>query len=316
MINKRVMVGMFIAFSVIMAACGKKEDKALVDDETIELAPLKEETVAPAVESQVPDSDPNAVGNIVYYPNSNEYLGALAGSNTLTLYFEKDGVTSGTGRVTVYDEADYSMLSYVDVSDTSSCKMAPIDNNGVQLSGWSSGTQATLYFSKPFIADHRYFVLMDAGCFHFNEFESKAITNPSLMTITAKPYGIASDIRDKYNFGDTATLSVITGGDCKRVLIQDYDTEAVLPSQTMLTSPGDLYLTFMRDGRTSFKVSFYDDSTELDSITYTVDISGTAADVAHDGASAINDGNNAGGTGSDTSVSSTSSSSGGIETLN
>lgn len=312
MINKRVMVGMFIAFSVIMAACGKKEDKALVDDEAIELAPLKEETVAPAVESQVPDSDPNAVGNIVYYPNSNEYLGALAGSNTLTLYFEKDGVTSGTGRVTVYDEADYSMLSYVDVSDSSSCKMAPIDNNGVQLSGWDSGTQATLYFSKPFIADHRYFVLMDAGCFHYNEFESKAITNPSLMTITAKPYGIASDMRDKYNFGDTATLSVITGGDCKRVLIQDYDTDAVLPSQTMLTTSGDVFLTFMKAGKCNFRICFYDNSSELDSITYTVDVASTAADVAHDGASAINDGGNT----SDTSVSSTSSSSGGIETLN
>lgn len=267
---------------VCCTACGKKEQEQKVDTTDIELAPLEEKAVSPAVESQAPESDPNAVGNIVYFPNSNEFLGALAGSNALTLYFEKSGVTSGTGRITVYDEEDYSMLSYVDVSDTSSCRMSPIDNNGVQLSGWEDGTQATLYFSKPFVAGRNYFVLMDAGCFRYDSFESLAITNPSLMTIHTKEYGVSSDIRDRYNFGDTATLSVMVGGDCKRVLVQDYDSEAILPSQTMMTSNGDIYFTFAKDGTYSFKVSFYDDSVEIDSVTYSVTVSPTATDVSHD----------------------------------
>lgn len=268
---------------LMLSGCGKKEE-APAEEQPVELAPLKEDVVSPAVESQAPTSDPNAVGNIVYYPNNNEYLGALAGSNTLTIYFEKSGVMSNTGRISVYDEVDYSLLSYVDVSDSSSCKMSTIDNNGMQLSGWEDGTMATLYLSKPFVEGHKYFVLMDAGCFTCGDFESKAITNPSLMTIVTKEYGIASDVRDKYNFGDTATLSVLTGGDCKRILVQDYDSEAVLPSQTMLSSSGDIYFTFTKEGKWSFKISFYDDSTELDSVTYTVDVAPTAAAVEHDNA--------------------------------
>lgn len=281
--KKRVVaVLLSVMVAAVLVSCGKKEEEEHVDTSEMELAPLEEKAVSPAVESQAPESDPNAVGNMVYYPNSNEYLGALAGSNTLSLYFEKSGVTSGTGRITIYDESDYSMLSYVDVSDTSACRMAPIDNNGVQLSGWENGTQATLYFSKPFEAGKNYFVLMDAGCFKYESFESLAITNPSLMTIHTKEYGIASDIRDRYNFGDTATLSLIVGGACKRVLIQDYDSAAVLPSQTMLTSSGDVYFTFTKDGTYSFKVSFYDESLEIDSVTYSVTVSPTAADVSHD----------------------------------
>lgn len=295
----------------LCVSCGKKQEQK-VEVEDVPLAPMEEKAVSPAVESQAPESDPNAVGNIVYFPNSNEFLGALAGSNALTLYFEKSGVSSGSGRITVYDEEDYSMLSYVDVSDTSSCKMSPIDNNGVQLSGWEDGTQATLYFSKPFVAGRNYFVLMDPGCFKYDSFESLAITNPSLMTIHTKDYGVASDLRDRYNFGDTATLSVLIGGDCKRVLVQDYDTDAILPSQTMMTASGDIYFTFTKDGTYSFKVSFYDDSVEIDSITYNVTVSPTATDVSHDLGSA--DVESSGGTGGGTTVNDTSSDE--IETLN
>ena len=280
--NRYLFAAAVLGLGIIISSCGKKEAEVPLEDSAIELAPLVEEAVSPAQESQAPQSDPNAVGNIVYYPNSNEYLGALAGSNALTLYFEKEGVKSGTGRVTVYDEEDYSMLSFVDVSDSSSCRMSGMDNNGIQLSGWENGTQATLYFNKPFEAGHSYFVLMDAGCFTLNGIESLAITNPSLMTIKTKPYGVQSDIRDRYNFGDTATLSLMVGGDCKRVLIQDYDADAVLPSQTMLTSSGDVYFTFTKEGTWSFKVSFYDDSIEIDSITYEITVAPTAAEVSHD----------------------------------
>ena len=64
--------------------------------------------------------------------------------------------------------------------------------------------------------------------------------------------------------------------------MQDYDSEAILPSQTMMTSNGDIYFTFAKDGTYSFKVSFYDDSVEIDSITYSVTVSPTATDVSHD----------------------------------
>lgn len=288
----RIRKFMIVATALILAfctvSCGKKE----AEDDVIEipeeqLAPLEEKVTSPALESQVPASDPNSVGNMVYYPNSNEFLGALAGSNTLTLYFEKGGISSGKGRVTIYNDDDYSTLSYVDVDNPDSCRMEPIDNNGVQLSGWEGGTQATLFFPTSFQAGRKYFVLMDAGCFRSGDIESKAVVNPSLMTIVTKPYGIASDVKDKYNFGDTAILSVLVGGDCRRVLVQDYDSSAVLPSQTMMTSSGEIYFTFMKEGTWSFKVSFYDDANEIDSVTYTVDVAGTAGEVKHDSASQI-----------------------------
>ena len=287
--NKCVAVVSVLLMALAVASCGKKEEEAVEIPEE-QLAPLEEKVTSPAEEAQVPASDPNSVGNMVYYPNSNEFLGALAGSNTLTLYFEREGVTTGSGRISIYNDGDYSLLAYVDVSDSSSCRMEPIDNNGVQLSGWEKGTQATLFFPKPFQAGGKYFVMMDAGCFKYNDFESKAITNPSLMTIVAKPYGIASDVKDKYNFGDTAILSLLVGGDCQRVLIQDYDSSAVLPSQTMMTSSGEVYFTFMKEGTWSFKVSFYDDANEIDSVTYTVDVAPTAGEVKHDNASQVVDG--------------------------
>ena len=248
-------------------------------EEQATLPPLEPLSVDPAEEEIVSaTSAPDSIGFVTYFPSTGG-MGALAGTNEFTLYFEKPDIKIGLGKVELYNAATNALVDSIEVSEENKCVLSPLDSNGQMLTDWVEGTKAELYFNTFFEPGESYYVLMDKGCFMNGEIASKGIDNASYMKFDVKPYGINGIFRDIYNFGDTINLDVLLGGEAVRAAVLDYDASMMNIPQNVFTAQGtnSFMLTFQSAGKASFRLAFFDNKgAEIDSVTFSADVMGTA----------------------------------------
>lgn len=268
----------------LLTSCGAPADSAVdalaSQPSANELAPLEEQHIDPPSEEVVSSqAEADSIGFIAFYPSS-DGMGALAGTNQFTIYFQKPDVKAGIGAVELYDASSQQMIDSIDVTDADKCVISPIDSNGMALTDWVEGTKAELYFNTYFRPGASYYILLDKGCFMAGEIASKGIDNASYMKFDTKEYGINGIFRDIYNFGDTASMDVILGGEAVRAAILDYDSNVVNIPQNVFTALGTnpFMVTFQSAGHAAFRIAYYDAAgVEIDSVTFNADVLGTAS---------------------------------------
>lgn len=270
---------------VILPSCGlgnaPKGDVPIAQSVSeADLAPLEEATSIEAPSEEIVSSQASAdsLGFIAYYPQKGT-MGALSGTNQFTIYFQRPDVKAGLGAIELYDATNQQLVDTIEVMDESKCVISPIDESGMALTDWVEGTKAEIYFNKFFTPGASYYVLMDKGCFMAGEIASKGIDNASYMQFDVNEYGINGIFRDIYNFGDTANMDVVLGGDAVRAAILDYDGNVVNIPQSVFTAMGTnpFTVTFQSAGHATFRIAYYNAAgTEIDSITFNAEVLGTA----------------------------------------
>lgn len=262
--------------SLSLSACGKKNEEKAAGDEIV-LQPTTE-VVTPASEVVPESSDGNSVGLMAFYPNNNENMFALAGTNCFTVYFENKRVKVGSGKIGIYEATSNSVYATVNAEDTNSYVVSDIDMIGTALTGWGEGTKVDIYFSKIFLPGESYYVLIDEGFFTLGSIKSAAVTNSSLITFEAKQYGVdltGVSLTKTYNVNDAISFQVLVdGNDATMYALKEYDAAFIEATPINGTTDTPLSLKFLQAGTPSITVAFYNSGKVVDSITFTFDVVG------------------------------------------
>ncbi|AOZ97847.1 hypothetical protein [Butyrivibrio hungatei] len=257
------------AMVLSLTACGKKNttDNANAD---MSLAPLVE--TLPQLTEASPEVESNSVGLMAFYPNSNENMYALAGTNAVTFYFENKGIQLGDGKIGVYEAETNNIYSTVDVADTSSFVIDEMDSVGTSLTGWESGTKIDVYFSKIFETGKSYYVLMDEGVFSLGSVSSAPVTNASLITFSVKNYGVditGVNLKKTYKVGDTVALNVLVDSEgASMYALKEYDQTFITATPDSATTSSAVSLTFEKPGTPSVTIAFFKGGKQVDSVTF------------------------------------------------
>ncbi len=152
------------------------------------------------------------------YPSGYDETGCLYGTNTITFYFENEGVVGGDGYVYTYESPSGAAFSSVSTS-SSNISVSPMDEAGTLYTGWEKGSKVDVCFSETFESGKNYYVLLDPGAFRLNEHLSKSITNASLITFRVKDYGFEPFSTEISN-GETFSADVKLGGEATGALCE------------------------------------------------------------------------------------------------
>lgn len=266
---------LLLALSVsVFAGCGKKEPEETQPEVVLE--PLTEK-VTPATEV-VPESEPNSVGLMAFYPNNNENMYALAGTNTFTVYFQNKRVKVGTGKLGIYDADSNAIYTSVNAEDLNCFEIGTMDAVGKSLTGWEDGTKIDIFFSKVFLPGMNYYVLIDEGFFTLGSIKSGAVTNASLITFNAKQYGvdlIGTYMNRVFDVGDEVSFDVLVDGQgATMYAVKEYDQSFIEASPINGSTDTTLKLKFLQPGTPSIKVAFFNSGKVVDSITFIFDVAG------------------------------------------
>lgn len=275
----------FLSFSLIMilvavsiVGCGKKKEEQK-EMEITTLQPMTE--VLPQATEVAPEPEDNSVGLMAFYPNNNEAMFALAGTNTFTVYFQNKRVKVGTGKIGIYDSSSNAIYSSVDASDTERFEVGAMDEIGTALTGWEDGTKIDIYFDKIFLTGASYYVLMDEGFFTLGAINSGAVTNSSLITFSVKEYGVdmsGVNLSNTYKVGDVISFTALVDGtDATMYALKEYDTAFIEATPINGTTDTNVALKFLQAGSPSITVSFYKAGKAVDSITFTFNVVDDAA---------------------------------------
>ncbi len=278
----------FLLLSVCIVGCGKKEQSDSAATE-ISLEPLKEAKLTSPTEVAAEGSE-NSVGLMAFYPNNNENMYALAGTNTFTVYFESRDVKVGTGKIGIYDKATNVLYTSRDAGDRQSIEIGTMDEIGTALTGWTSGTKIDIYFDKVFVPDTSYYVLIDGGFFTLGTVLSGAVTNASLITFGTKPYGVDAtriNFNNTYSVGDSVALDILCDGQQATMFaLKEYDTAFLNVAPVNGTESTTSLIHFLQGGTPSITVAFYNSGHEVDSVSFTFNVTGGSendTDIAADG---------------------------------
>lgn len=220
------------------AGCGKKTEEPV--QEQIELAPLEEKKLDASEEMTIAKTAPNSVGNMMVYPSGYDDTGCLYGTNTLTFYFENEGVMPGGGLIYVYESPSGANVSSVSTSSAGNVTVSSMDEGGKEYTGWDSGTKIDVAFSEGFEMGKNYFVLLDPGCFKMGENLSKAVSNASLITFRVKDYGFDFDETELSEGESAFPMQIYIGGEADHATVSvSAVSEAAASSSFMDLSADD-----------------------------------------------------------------------------
>lgn len=275
--KKLVTVSLILILVLAVMSCGQKTTTNDSASSDMSLAPLTEVKLENATEVTPEDSNANnSIGLMAFYPNDNENMYALAGTNTMTFYFESKRVNLGTGKIGIYEQASNAIYATRNAEDKDFFDIATMDEIGTALTGWEEGTKIDVYFDKVFLPGTSYFVLIDEGFFTLGTIKSGAVTNASLIKFSVKQYGIdvsTLDLNRNYNVDDIIALNVLCdGANASMFAFKEYDTAFLEVSPLNGTEDTTASIRFLQEGQPSFTVAFYNSGHEIDSISFTFNV--------------------------------------------
>ena len=272
------MILILTLLSMCLYGCGKKSEPKEKGDE-ITLQPVTE-VVTPASEVVPEASDGNSVGLMAFYPNADQNMFALAGTNCFSVYFENKRIKVGSGKIGIYDANSNSIYTTVNAENTDSYVVSDMDMVGTALTGWGEGTKVDIYFDKVFLPGSSYYVLIDEGFFTLGSIKSAAVTNSSLITFEAKQYGVdltGVSLTRSYQVNDAISFRALVDGNAATMYaLKEYDQTFIEASPINGTTDTTLSLKFLKAGTPSITVAFYNSGKVVDSITFTFQVDGPA----------------------------------------
>lgn len=204
------------------------------------------------------------------------YQRADAGTNKLTISFQRTDILPGSGTLTLYNAADSSVVETISMADTSKVGMEAISSEELAELGWEGGTKVVVYLSSPLAQSSSYFVTLSDDALSSLDGIGHSEATPDAYTwmIETSEYGAALAQTPE---GITAGMAVagqimMDGTAAVRASIENADPNFVTFDTTEFMASGSFQAVFAQAGTTSFQISFYD---EAGNLLHTIDYSVT-----------------------------------------
>lgn len=152
--HKKIMLLLF-AVLLLFAGCGRQGGEA------------ETETFA--------ETKAQLIGNVYIAPvaDGSNYL-APAGTDTFSLYLERENVEPGTGVFTLYDAEDDSVLTEIP-ADSSQVTFAPVTEEHKAYYGMDRGTEVQISLGFALEAGKRYYAAVSEDFVHYDEVGNRAL---------------------------------------------------------------------------------------------------------------------------------------------
>lgn len=154
-IRSLFMATLFLTAVLLFAGCGKKGG----EKETEALTETKAEQI----------------GNVYIAPmaDGTNYL-APAGTDTFSLYLERENVGPGTGVFTLHDAADDSVLAEIP-ADSDQVTFAPLTEEHKAYYGMDRGTEVQISLGFGLEAGKRYYAAVSEDFVHYDDVGNKVL---------------------------------------------------------------------------------------------------------------------------------------------
>lgn len=121
-----------------------------------------------------PETKAELIGSVYVSPvaDGSNYL-ALAGTDTFSLYVEREHVEPGTGVFTLYDAEDDSVLAEIP-ADSSQVTFAPVTEEHMAFYGMDRGTEIQISLGFGLEAGKRYYAAVSEDFVHYDDVGSRA----------------------------------------------------------------------------------------------------------------------------------------------
>lgn len=270
-----LLLGALLSSALIMSGCGgTSNNNAVYLDEPVEVAPTS--NVDARAISDFTKDEVIGIGKMAYMPFGASDRAAVAGTNAFRFFFNNPNVTPGNGVIRFFssDGASFDVIDFSKDEIRSSAKVESLSEEGKALTGFTVGTEVTVYLKKPYERSNSYYVLMDRGVFKTPAVSSKEVLTPGMIAFTATSYGIGNIVRPAtINPGNSIYFDVYTSSKITKVVVKNLSLDSVELSDTQFTRDGTLKVTFKASGDKSIRLYFYDnEGLEVSSIplTFTV----------------------------------------------
>ena len=198
-----------------------------------------------------------------------------AGINELTISFQRDDIIAGTGAINLMNGFDNSMIETIQANDAEKVVISPLDAEALTDLGWSTGCKATITLKDPIGQMAFCYVTMTENAFTSTDGSAMtpAIEDTQAWTIQTSEYGFCIDKKD-LTAGNTVSGQIMMDNtSATAVYIEEADPAMISFDQGEFTASGSFTATLVTAGKTSFKVSFYDEAgTLLNTIDYELEI--------------------------------------------
>lgn len=152
--HKKIML-LLLAAVFLFTGCGRREEK-----ETAE---------------SLPETKAEIIGNVYIAPvaDGSNYL-APAGTDTFSLYLERECVRPGTGVFTLYDAGDSSVLAEIP-ADSDQVIFAPVTEEHKSYYGMDRGTEVQISLGFGLEAGKRYYAAVSEDFVHYGDVGNRAL---------------------------------------------------------------------------------------------------------------------------------------------
>lgn len=220
------------------------------------------------------------LSDFVFSPLTSEataYQICTAGSNKLSISFQRTDILPGSGTLTLYNAADFSIIETINMNDAAKVGMEAVSSEELEELGWQGGTKVNVYLSSPLAQSSDYFVILSDDALSSLDGIGHSEATPDAYTWTIQ----TSD----YGFGLAETVNGITAGSsvsgqimmdgtaAVRASIENADPNFVTFDTTEFMVSSSFTASFAQAGTTAFQIVFYDEAGNvLNTIDYSVTV--------------------------------------------
>ena len=180
---------------------------------------------------------------------------ALAGFDTISIYFERENVQAGTGTVTVYDGKG-NIFFQGDMADMDQTDNGKPDEKTLAYYNWKTGTRIKMQLGKKLQIGETYTVEIEEGAFVAGDLKRAKIAQDD-WKIVCPDYGMGeSNATAEVKIGEKVTQEIIVGDSVERVVIEadEEATGEISPSE--LTESGTVTFTPTMTGKSGYTIKF------------------------------------------------------------
>jgi uncharacterized protein YpuA (DUF1002 family) len=259
------------------------ETEAVIDDSITEIeteAVVSDDIIEIETEAAM-ESEAISLSDLSFAPSTsdeNGYEVQPAGTNELTIRFQRTDLTAGSGTLTVFDAADSSLYDTITMEDTSRVSIEPLSYDELEELGWTEGSKAVITLNQPLAADSCYFIILSEDALMSEDGTSHSeATQDSLswmIQTSTNGFTIQKDGAALYA-GTTVSgyFTMDTEMGVTYAAIGNVDTSIASFSQYEYSESADFTLELLQAGSTTFQVNYFDgDGNIVDTFDYTLTI--------------------------------------------
>lgn len=207
----------------------------------------------------------------------NAYQVFQADINELIIDVARADVLGGSGTLTLYQAADSSIVEEINMCDTKKVAVSPLSEELLAEYDWTQGSRVVVTLSERLAPLTAYYVMLSEDAVQTADGigMSEATPDSYYWTINTGEYGFyIDDTAEGIHAGTLASGQLTMESDLAAYArIEQADPEMVTFDTTEFTASGSFTASFLKAGKTSFIVAFYDETeTCLYALNYEVNV--------------------------------------------